>query len=220
MNRIKQDLARLAGKRVRSQPIDVREHEVEIKPKVKRKNSREIGNRFERVVAKGFMAWFGGVWKRTPQSGGWAKGSDFGVSGDLVCTVPNPFHVECKDHKTWLFDDLITGTRQRGKTSLISWWEQACRETPRQKINGIKKHPLLVFHRKRGGDFVMMREEYFDRLDKRTGGTAQFLPMIRFYMEGLKYGTGPVVVLALKDLFRKVRPPKSSPNFKTWKWKK
>lgn len=215
--KIKKDLEALAGRRARVRGRVVREPEVKIKPKVKRKNSRAKGSSYERKIALGLMKWFGGVWKRTPQSGGWSKGDDYGVSGDLVCTLKNPFHIECKHREKWQLDDLITGVRSRGTCSLIDWWEQSCREAPRKPK---RKWPVLIFHRNRGGDFVMMREEHFDRLDRRTGGTGQFLAMLRFYMEGLKYGTGPVVILALNDLFKKIRPPKSSPNHKTWTWKK
>lgn len=210
---IRAELALIAGRRG-SKPLVIDEPQVKIKPKAKkRKNSRVKGSSYERKIALGLMGWFGGVWKRTPLSGGWSKGSDYGVSGDLVCTLKNPFHIECKHREQWQLDDLITGTRARGTCSLMDWWEQACREAPRSPK---KKWPILIFHRNRGGHFVMLREEHFARLDK--GGTAQFIPAMRFYMEGLEYGTGHVVILSLKDLFKKVRPPKSSPNYKTWEW--
>jgi len=174
-------------------------------------DSRAKGASYENVIAKILMRWYGGIWRRTPQSGGWSHGDDgFGVGGDLVCNVPQPFHVECKNRETWFIEDLLTGTRARGTASILEWWEQSCREAAK-----FHKKPWLVFRRNHlPRNLVMMREEHYFWL---AATWEPFVPLFRFFVEGLDHGYGPVVILTLEDLAAHFRPPQGAPNHKTWR---
>ena len=182
----------------------------------KRKNSRAKGCNFELQVAKLVQAWYGGTWKRTPLSGGWSKGKgDFDVAGDLVCDLKHRLHVECKFHNKFYVEDLITGIRARGTTSILMWWEQATREAA--KSYGEKpRNPLLIFKRNLGPVCIMMTEKFFNRLDKLGGGLGTLLPQLRHRIETGKYGNGPVVIMSADVFFARMRPPKASPNHATW----
>lgn len=181
---------------------------MELEP-VERVQSRPKGAKYELVIAKVFMKWFGGIWRRTPLSGGWAKGEGFDVPGDLVCTIPQPFHVECKNREGWDLTDLITGINPRGSISIVEWWKQSMRECPKGKV------PLLIFRRNHLADnLLMMKEEDFIKLGDIAGFT-EFMPHFKLWLEVDGY-TGPLVICTLTDFTSCVRPPKQSPNHKSW----
>ena len=164
------------------------------KPEKKRKNSREKGARYERAIAEKFMDWCGWPVKRTPQSGGWAKGDEFGVAGDLVCTKKLfKFHVEIKNRQHWALTDLITGVRNKGSRSLVEWWAQTTNECPPKKI------PILVFTKNTFPDFIMIRQSDMDAVHNWT----VLLP--KFIMEN---DSGTVVILLLDDFLRHLPVPK------------
>jgi len=181
----------------------------------KRKNSRAKGSRFELVIAKLLQAWYGGVWKRTPLSGGWSKGADFEVAGDVTCNLKNRLHIEAKNREGWCLDDLVTGRRATGTSSVLEWWEQSCREA-KTRYGEQPRWPLLLFTRNRAPVMIMLTEELFNRLDSYGGGLAQLLPMLRYRVEKGKYGAGPVVIMSAEVFFARMRPPKASPNHKKW----
>jgi hypothetical protein len=121
----------------------------------------------------------------------------------------------CKFHNKFYVEDLITGIRARGTTSILMWWEQATREAA--KSYGDKpRNPLLVFKRNLGPVCIMMTEKFFDRLDKLGGGLGTLLPQLRHRIETGKYGNGPVVIMSAEVFFARMRPPKASPNHATW----
>ena len=169
---------------------------------------RAKGSRFELIVAKLFSKWSGDTVRRTPLSGGWASAA-FGVKGDLVFLKLNDkLHVECKNHEGWYVEDLITAVRTRGTTSLMAWWDQATSECG-------NKMPMLVFTRNNQVPFLMIRESDIEKFT--AAGWWQFVPSFRFYMEGTKSGDGPIVILALRDFFKKCQPPKGAPSRLTWR---
>lgn len=116
-------------------------------------NGRKKGAEFERAVAKKFAAWANDTVKRTPQSGGWSKGDDYGVSGDLVFKEVRTLHVECKHHKDWDLADLLIGVN---KDFVHAWWKQARRECPEGRV------PLLVFAKNRFPPLVAFPERELD----------------------------------------------------------
>ena len=167
---------------------------------------RRKGSTFELKVAKLFAEWTGDLVRRTPLSGGWGSAA-FGVQGDLVFSKVDSIHVECKNHEGWFLEDLIKAVRRRGTTSLIAWWTQTVGES-------MGKLPMLVFSRNGLDPLLMMREPDLAKIS--GAGWVQFCPMFRFYLEADGMG-GPIVIMALRDLFKKCRPPKGSPNRKTWR---
>lgn len=175
------------------------------------KRSKNKGSSYERKIAAKFSTWSGEVIKRTPQSGGWGSGSDFGVSGDLVCANPSFFyHIECKKREGWGLEDLLTGVRKRHSKSIIEWWDQTTKTCPAGKL------PMLVFARNNVTDLCMLRRGDIRRVAKHDF-TLDFLPHFPFEMEGTVKGDGPVVIFALNDFLLKVRPPKGTKNRKKWK---
>lgn len=104
-----------------------------------RKNSRNKGSRFERVIAKAFEAWTGYKFSRTPGSGGWAKAKD--AMGDLVCTDEKhsrrfPLSIECKNYQDIKFEHLLLGNKT---CKIHDFWEQATKDA-----NRAKKLPVLI----------------------------------------------------------------------------
>lgn len=101
-------------------------------------NGKQKGAKFERDVAKAFATWTGDVVKRTPASGGWAKGDDFGVAGDLVFVEVDTLHIECKKWKTWALEDFLVGVAD---DKIPTWWAQCFDECPKGRT------PILVMAR-------------------------------------------------------------------------
>jgi hypothetical protein len=200
---VKDKLKAKAGRRVKKPEAKAPKA---LKPRRKGINGREKGGRYENHVAKLFMKWTGEVLRRTPGSGGWSKGDAFGVGGDLVCTDKDfPFHIEAKNHQLWRMDDLITGVRSEGITSVRGWWEQTARECPEGKV------PFLVFtNRSRAvklPDFGMLWLE----------GYRPEFPHFTYYMEGLVHGNGEVVIFLLADFLKHEAPPATCKGHKAWK---
>lgn len=103
------------------------------------KKARNKGQGFERKVAKLFAAAYDLDIRRTPLSGGWAKGSP-DVAGDLVCVTPDvefPYCVECKKAEGWKLENLFTDQH----AWFDNWWTQVLNECPDGKT------PILVFSR-------------------------------------------------------------------------
>lgn len=125
------------------------------------KSSKTKGSSYERTIAKIFKDYLGVDLKRTPLSGGFAKGSkkadDF--RGDIITvddSIDFKLHIECKNHKTW---------------SLNSWLQQAEGDCPSDRI------PIVIFHRaqrnedgkrvQEAGDYVCLSlENFLDIVDK------------------------------------------------------
>lgn len=113
-------------------------------------DGRRKGSNYENKIAKLFGEAFGMEFRRTPLSGGWAKGNP-GVAGDLVCMDMDPgdflWHIECKNAEGWKLESLFTSKHKW----FDDWWDQAVRECP----DG--KSPVLVFSRAYIGDFAACR---------------------------------------------------------------
>jgi len=159
-----------------------------------RKDSRAKGSFFERAVAKRWSKWSGLEIRRTPMSGGWSHSAKFGVSGDLVCDNKHfPFHVECKNHLTWFIDDIITGVRDEGTTSIHQWWLQCLKTCPP------KKTPVLLFKRNHRPVLMMMKATDWDAISKLCSFTIDFVPTLKAYMDD-----GDVVILTEDQFLSKV----------------
>lgn len=95
------------------------------------KTSRRKGAAWELKVAKVIGEWWGGTFRRTPQSGGWHKGDGEGkgkLRGDLVQMdgPPFPFSVECKATEGWSLDTFLRDpTRSELARHLQQTWEGA-----------------------------------------------------------------------------------------------
>lgn len=104
------------------------------------KNSKSKGDRFERGIAKILADALGLELRRTPLSGGWAKGNP-GVHGDVVCVDPGPeampYCIECKNVEDWRLESLFTPNHKW----FDGWWAQLLDECPGDKM------PVLVFTR-------------------------------------------------------------------------
>ena len=103
-------------------------------------NSRNKGNKAERVVAKLLEGWTGKQFARTPSSGG-LQWKTTNSKGDIVCTTEGhlfPFCIEIKHHKKIDFNELLIGSKKTPK--IIGFWEQCIRDA---KL--AKKAPLLIF---------------------------------------------------------------------------
>lgn len=182
------------------------------------KKSKTKGSKFENVVAKMFEAYYGCKVRRTPGSGGWGTVGDFGPKGDLVFSDRRvPYHVECKKHEGWDLSDLITGLRGLTTTSTNSiekWWKQTIRDCPRRRV------PMLIFTRNKMTPLVMLRASGLEALHKlglrKKGadlGNDTMITQLRITDDS---GESDRVILTLSDLFKYIRPPRTSPRRKTW----
>jgi hypothetical protein len=183
------------------------------------KKSKRKGASFEKTVAGLFSAYFGCSVRRTPGSGGWATVGDFGPRGDLVFAITRaPYHVECKKHEGWELEDLITFKRGVDTTSTNSvekWWKQTIRDRPEKKI------PMLVFARNGLEPLLMLYTHDLVKLEKRgvkgmgdnaPWSTAGFIRQLHLVDDVEAQRS----VLRLADLFKYIRPPKSSPRREAW----
>ena len=111
--------------------------------------SRNKGSGFERTVAKTFSNKFGVEYRRTPLSGGWAKGSKT-AAGDLVpLDAPQQFCIECKKVEGWTFEQLFSNRH----ALFSSWWKQLIEECP----EGVQ--PVLVFSKNRSQIYIAIRKK-------------------------------------------------------------
>lgn len=115
-------------------------------------NPRTKGSSFERNIAKILSAWSGIELRRTPLSGGWAKGNPE-VAGDLVSVDPEQsfrYHVECKNSEAWSWEQILNSKKISGPI-FKSWWKQAYDECPKGKI------PVLVFSKAYHDIYIMFQ---------------------------------------------------------------
>jgi hypothetical protein len=125
------------------------------------KSSRAKGGNYERTIAKKFKDKLDVELKRTPMSGGFAKGSSKASEfrGDIITvddSIDFKLHIEAKDHKSW---------------SLPKWILQAEEDCPEGRI------PVVVFHRRQlnekgkrvqeSGDYVCLSlDNFLDIVDR------------------------------------------------------
>lgn len=123
-----------------------------------RKNSKQIGNAYERAVAKRFSIVFEGQFKRTPSSGALVGGSNRQkadglrsdakeiLASDVIAPEAFPFSVECKSYADEpKFHHLIQGESR----TLNKWIEQVDADA-----RFANKRPLIVFKINRKGEYV------------------------------------------------------------------
>lgn len=114
--------------------------------------SRNKGAGFENQVAKLVSAALGAAYKRTPLSGGWAKGNKI-AAGDLVpIDSEQRFCFECKKVEGWTLDGFFSGNR----ALFSSWWKQLLDECP------VGILPVLVFSRNRAPIYAAVRKKDYD----------------------------------------------------------
>ena len=126
-------------------------------------NSKNKGNKAERVVAKLFEDWTGEEWCRVPQSGGLQWSNKILASGDIMMTDPLalahfPFSIEVKFYKEITFQDLILPNQ----STLQKFYTQSQRDG-----ESIGKLPLVMFRYNRMPKnmfFVMMDIDSFDKV--------------------------------------------------------
>jgi len=121
------------------------------------KHSRRKGKRKEREVAKILQEWWGvGEFRPTPSSGGWDKGGDFNMKGDIVTTDDQfPFCVEIKNNEAWKFSTSLVSN----KSALHKFWNQTEEEA---KACGLI--PLTVFTRNHHPLFAMVKDDVYGKL--------------------------------------------------------
>lgn len=101
-------------------------------------NSKNKGNRFERVVAKFFTDWSGFNFGRTPGSGSFHNNRDLG--SDLICNDDKHknrccISIECKNYQDIRFEHVLLGNK---RCKIFDFWKQASRDA-----NRTKKFPIL-----------------------------------------------------------------------------
>lgn len=110
-------------------------------------NGKAKGARAELEVVRLITAWWAQIepeatFKRTPGSGGWAKGKGrekFGTSADLVTSSKIfPFAVEAKHRQAWSLGNVLAGKR----SPVWGWWDQAI-----DQALETKKVPMLWFRK-------------------------------------------------------------------------
>lgn len=109
------------------------------------KTSRNKGSRYELSIAERLRKHYGIELRRTPQSGGFAKGKDAAnFRGDIIpldASIDFKLHIECKNATTW---------------SLKQWLAQAEEDCPAGRV------PLVIFHKPNSSvDYVTLKLEDF-----------------------------------------------------------
>jgi len=138
-------------------------------------NSRNKGNRNERVAAGELTKWTKRKFERTPSSGGLQWKASFS-KGDVVCTKEGhvfPFCVEVKAHKEIDFSHLITPGIKNVK--ILDFWEQC-----RRDATACKKVPLLLMrydNMPKAFFFVGLPESFY----RKVHNTVQAKITLRYY---------------------------------------
>lgn len=109
------------------------------------KKSRNKGSRYELTIAEKLRSHYGIELRRTPQSGGFAKGKDAAnFRGDIIpldASIDFKLHIECKNATTW---------------SLKQWLAQAEEDCPEGRV------PTVIFHKPNSSvDYVTLKLEDF-----------------------------------------------------------
>jgi hypothetical protein len=122
--------------------------------------SKRKGSVGELEVAKVLQAWWRdlepeAIFKRTPQSGGWAKADArgaFQTSGDIVTDAREfPFSVEVKRREGFKWEQLLKGSR----SPAWAWWRQAQSQAAESNLV-----PMLWIRKNRQGWWVMVPAFY------------------------------------------------------------
>ncbi len=158
-------------------------------------NSRNKGNKAERVVAKLLEGWTGKEFARTPSSGG-LQWKSTNSKGDIVCTSEGhlfPFCVEVKHHEKVDFNELLIGTKKTPK--IIGFWEQCIRDA---KL--AKKAPLLIFrYNNLPKDFFFVILETSLYLKLKNSQKGRVADQELFHVRLVKY---KLTILTTKTLFQ------------------
>jgi len=105
-------------------------------------NGKQKGASFERLIASKLSDWSGFDLRRTPMSGGFAKGTT-SYAGDINSVNVDEkfaFSVECKNQEGWKFEHVLTLDEPVHNL----WWEQCWKDS----IPTLK-YPLLIFTKNR-----------------------------------------------------------------------
>jgi hypothetical protein len=143
------------------------------------------GNKFERLVAGLFDAWF-----EEPKHTFWRSVNSGGVwePGDIVPRKKMwyPFVTECKSYKNVDLLELFSDIK---KKLILVWWEQALRDQKKAIDLGANPQqtvPLLVFRRNRSTQ-VYVAFAHEDLPTPASGQDSIVLCFSRYYLIVLKW---------------------------------
>lgn len=119
-----------------------------------RKKSKEIGNNYERKIAKLFTKWWGQEFRRVPNSGALRWAGVWWSYSDLLPPDDCLMIIECKHHRSApRLENLLHESKP--KTGPYVWWEQVCQDWKRFKNEvGYPPFKLLVYRYLRSKDYV------------------------------------------------------------------
>lgn len=159
------------------------------------RKSRSKGARGELSISRKLSAWWTGDLdlleenaanlpiRRTPGSGGWAKGK--GVGGDLVSVKEetNDFlmwSVEVKNREDWSFDQII----KLGRSWVVNEWWAQCRGDAKVA----KAWPLLIFTKNHQPWYYCISSRTYKRLCLTHGYDKKKPPYFVMRFMGRVYG--------------------------------
>lgn len=132
------------------------------------------GKDYERRIARILSEWWGSPLRRI------RSGEEDIYSGDIVDEAGQfPFIVECKKREEWNLLDLL-----RPELPLSSYWSQAYNDYIDNDPHHKPSDPvLLIFSKKRGRNYFMMRRSALRAMEKYCGDFP-FQYLIAPYAEG------------------------------------
>ena len=157
-------------------------------------NSKNKGNKAERVVCKILSKWSNKEFSRVPASGGlrWKKTDN--IAGDITCSEPNHLcylSFEIKSYKNINFADLLVLPKN---IDILTFWNQA-----RQDAKRAKKVPLLFMRYNRLPKdfyFVVMTSSLYKEVKLRNIKLRNFIR----YKDLIITSTRDLISLPYKDL--------------------
>lgn len=145
-------------------------------------NSRNKGNRNERMGASLLTTWTKRKFERTPSSGGLQWRASFS-KGDVVCTKEGhyfPFCVEIKAHKEIDFSHLLRDNKKGVK--VLEFWDQCKRDA--DKCNKIPMLMMRYDGMPKGFFFLAIPTKFYFTLTKNIGRVSTSLIFLKEQEEG------------------------------------
>ena len=117
------------------------------------------GNKAERKVAGLLTEWWGGEFRRMPNSGALRWNGAFWTYGDIVPPEDFPAVAEVKHHRHIDFQPVITGTPQ--KDNILGFWNQVCEDARScYRETGVYVEPMLIAKKDFVPEYIGMRLEF------------------------------------------------------------
>jgi len=143
------------------------------------KNSKDKGNRYERLIAKEMGKYWGAVFNRSPGSGSYRGSREHELTGDLVTDPADkfPFSLEAKNRQTgnWTLESVVLN-----KHDVKNWYAQSVNDARRAGLV-----PMLVFTRNYADDFVMIPYEA-DTFSKILNNKYPIMATVVTYIDEIK----------------------------------